>query len=109
MTTTLSDEATKRPWQQINATVYQLRPDASGELVNRFSFTVDSNNRSLGPGEAEQIASEIVRAVNSYDAQAEVITNLLTAARAVIKDNGLNSDNAAGLRDAIEAAERLEK
>ncbi len=59
-------EATPRPWQRINATVYQLDDDG----LNRFSFNVQSNNRKLDPGEDEQIAALIVRAVNSYDSAA---------------------------------------
>lgn len=53
-------------WQQINATIYQLVPNERGELVNRFSFNVQNNNRMLKPGEDEQIASLILHEHNTY-------------------------------------------
>lgn len=55
-------------WKQINATIYQLVDDGAGHQVNRFSFNVQSNNRQLKPGEAEQIAAMILREHNSYEA-----------------------------------------
>lgn len=49
-----------------------------GELVNRFSFNVQGYCGRLAPGEAEQIASMILREHNSHAALVEGLNTAIT-------------------------------
>lgn len=81
----------------------KLHRPALGCICHEASVCTEGCSRFHHAG-----CSEVAHA-KYIEAQAEVIKALLKAAKAVITDNGLNSDNAAGLRDAIEAAEKLER
>lgn len=91
----MKENEAQNPWQQVDATVYQLDNDG----LNRLSFNVQGNSRKLKPGEDGQIAAEIVRDHNSY-------TALLEAAKKALTCASLNSDVRALIVAAIALAEK---
>lgn len=60
-------------WTHLAAIVYQPAKDATGNDADRFEFAVSSRNDLLKPGEAQQIASMIVREHNSHEALVEAL------------------------------------